>query len=190
MTFLFYPTVVAEEIPAIPGLRYLPAYVSEAAERDLVAAIDALPWNTEWKRRRQPYGAGYGNSAEGPPIPAWGRRLGERMFAEGVTESPFDQMLVNEYQPGVGISMHCDYEPYGRTVVSLSLLAHCVMDFHHVATGRRESLLLEPRSLLILNDEARYDWEHGIAARKRDVWQGMPFDRGRRLSVTYRFRVE
>ena len=64
------------------------------------------------------------------------------------------------------------------------------MDFRHVATGRAECLLLEPRSLLVLNDEARYDWEHGIAPRKRDVWQGLRVERRRRLSVTFRFRDE
>ena len=42
----------------------------------------------------------------------------------------------------------------------------------------------------MLSDEARYEWEHGIAPRKRDVWQGVRWDRGRRVSVTLRFRVE
>ena len=96
-------------------------------------------------------------------------------------------MLVNEYQPGRGIASHRDYAPYGRTVVSLSLLSPCVMDFRHVATGRREQLQLLPRSLLVLSDEARFDWEHGITPRKRDVWHGMPVPRRRRLSVTFRF---
>jgi alkylated DNA repair dioxygenase AlkB len=110
------------------------------------------------------------------------------VFADRVTERPFDQMLVNEYTPGLGISFHRDYAPFGRTVVSLSLLSPCVMDFRHPPTDRKESLLLEPRSLLVLCDEARYEWEHGIAPRKRDVWQWMPVERGRRLSVTFRFR--
>lgn len=39
----------------------------------------------------------------------------------------------------------------------------------------------------MLSDEARYDWEHGIAPRRRDVWHGLPLDRGRRLSVTFHF---
>lgn len=171
----------------MPGLRYLPGYVTEAEEQALVAAIDALPWNTEWQRRRQPYGAGYGGDGSAL-IPEWGRRLAERMLADGLTDVPFDQMLVNEYTPGQGISPHRDYAPFGRTVVSLSLLSLCVMDFRHPATGRRQSLLLEPRSLLVLSDEARYEWEHGIAPRKRDAWQGVRWDRGRRVSVTFRFR--
>ena len=61
------------------------------------------------------------------------------------------------------------------------------MEFRHPPTGRKESLLLEPRSLLVLSDDARYEWEHGITARKRDVWQGMRVERSRRLSITFRF---
>ena len=184
-----YPAVTAADVPSIPGLHYLPGYVTEADERALVGAIDRGPWNTEWRRRRQPYGAGYGSDGDSPPIPGWGRRLVARLFEDRVTDRPFDQMLVNEYAPGQGISSHRDYAPFGRTVVSLSLLSPCVMDFRHPPTGRKESLLLEPRSLLVLSDEARYEWEHGIAPRKRDAWQGVRVWRGRRLSVTFRFRA-
>lgn len=114
--------------------------------------------------------------------------MATRLFAEAVTTQPCDQMLVNEYMPGQGIAMHCDYKPFDRTVASLSLLSACVMDFRHVPTGRRERLLLEPRSLLVLCDEARYEWQHGIASRKRDIWHGISVLRGRRLSVTFRTR--
>ena len=89
---------------------------------------------------------------------------------------------MNEYRPGQGISPHRDYAPFGRTVVPLSLLSPCVMDLRHPKTGRRERLLLEPRSLLVLADEARYRWEHGIAPRKGDAWHGLPVERSRRLS--------
>jgi len=188
MHALFYPTADAADVPTVPGLRYLPRYVTEAEESALVAAIDGMPWNTEWKRRRQPYGAGYGSGSEEAPVPRWGQRLADRMFTDGVTDRPFDQMLVNEYTPGEGISSHRDYAPYGRTVVSLSLLSFCVMDFRHTGSGRKESLLLEPRSLLVLSDEARFEWEHGIAPRKSDVWQGIKWYRDRRVSVTFRFR--
>ena len=187
METLFPLAVTAADVPPVPGLNYLPEYVSEAEERELVEAIDALPWNTDWKRRRQPYGAGYGSRGAGTPIPDWGRRLADRLLQDGVTDEPFDQMLVNEYQPGQGISAHRDYLPFGRTVVSLSLLGPCVMDFAHVTNGRKERLLLLPRGLLVLSDEARYDWEHGIAPRKRDIWQGLPVERRRRLSITFRF---
>jgi alkylated DNA repair dioxygenase AlkB len=108
------------------------------------------------------------------------------MCAEGISERPFDHMLVNEYLPGQGIALHRDYSPFDRTVVSLTLLSPCVMDFRRTSDGRAESLLLEPRSLLVLSDEARYQWQHGIARRKSDRWHGIRIPRGRRLSVTFR----
>jgi hypothetical protein len=37
-----------------------------------------------------------------------------------------------------------------------------------------------------LSDEARYDWEHGIAHRKNDTWHGVALARARRLSITFR----
>jgi len=111
------------------------------------------------------------------------------MFAERITPVRFDHMLVNEYEPGQGISSHRDYMTFGSPVVSLSLLSPCVMDFRHTASDRVEHLLLPRRSLLILANEARYEWEHAIAARKTDAWNGVPLKRGRRLSVTFRFQL-
>jgi alkylated DNA repair dioxygenase AlkB len=172
---------------AIPGLRYLTEYLAPDDEESLRRAIDAEKWDTSWERRRQPYGGAYGGRSEpAPPIPEWGKRVADRLHAEGIGDRPFDQMLVNEYEPGQGIAMHRDYEPYDRTVVSLSLLSGCLMEFRRVADGRRTTLWLAPRSLLILSDEARYEWEHGIARRKHDVVDGVRTPRRRRLSVTFR----
>jgi alkylated DNA repair dioxygenase AlkB len=184
--FPFNPTDTG--VPRLPGLAYLPDYITEADERRLVQTIDAELWDTSWQRRRQLYGGGYGKSEATSPIPEWGQELARRLLAEGITDVAFDNMLVNEYSPGQGISLHRDYEPFGRTVVSLSLLSACVMDFQHAATGEKQSCLLQPRSVLVLSDAARYEWQHGIAARKTDVWQGERLPRGRRLSVTFRYR--
>src|SRR5437763_876528 len=84
MDSLFPLAVAADDIPAIPGLRYLPDYIDARQERELAAAIDRMPWNTDWQRRRQPYGGAYGNSGEGLPIPDWGREPADRL----------DEMLV------------------------------------------------------------------------------------------------
>ena len=189
MGTLFPLEVEPTDIPAIPGLTYLRSYVSEAEEAQLCRLIDEGPWDTSWQRRRQLYGASYGTSDGSPsPIPQWGQDLADRMCRESLTLRPFDQMLVNEYQPGQGIALHIDYQPFDRTVVSLSLLSPCVMDFRNPETGQRQSLLLEPRSLLVLSDDARYLWQHGIARRKTDRWHGSTIPRKRRLSVTFRLR--
>jgi alkylated DNA repair dioxygenase AlkB len=187
MSTLFLPSVEREDVPRIAGLSYLPQYITAEEESALVAAIDREPWDTSWDRRRQPYGWSYGKAgSQRPPIPGWGQSLADRMFRQRISDRAFDQMLINEYLPGQGIALHCDYQPFDRTVASLSLLTPCVMDFRHRAGGRRESLLLEPRSLLVLSDEARYAWQHGIARRKSDRWHGMPIRRERRLSITFR----
>ena len=187
MSTLFPIAIEPEDIPGIPGLAYLRNYITPYEEAELAAAIDTDPWDTSWERRRQYYGATYGRDA-GPvrPVPAWGRALAQRMHRDGISARVFDQMLVNEYLPGQGIALHHDHAPFDRTVVSLSLLSPCIMDFRNPKDGRRESLLLEPRSLLVLSDDARYEWQHGIARRKNDRWQGLVIPRERRLSVTFR----
>jgi alkylated DNA repair dioxygenase AlkB len=190
MNLLFPVSVEPADVPAIPGLRCLPQYITPEVEAELIRVIDAEPWDTKWERRRQPYGAAYGKESVGREIPTWGVGLAERMLREGISDRLFDNMLVNEYLPGQGIALHRDYSPFDRTVVSLSLLSPCVMDFRHEKSGRKQSLLLEPRSLLVLSDEARYEWQHGIARRKNDRWQGVSIPRGRRLSVTFRLKKQ
>jgi alkylated DNA repair dioxygenase AlkB len=181
-----FPNLETESPPKIPGLSLFWNYVRPQEESKLVAVIDNEPWDAIWKRRRQPYGASYGNYSTARPIPKWSHALRDRLFEGGIGDRTFDQMLVNEYFPSQGIAMHRDYSSFDRTVVSLSLLSPCVMDLRHVKTDRKESILLEPRSLLVLSDESRYEWEHGIAARKSGRWQGTLIPRSRRLSITFR----
>jgi alkylated DNA repair dioxygenase AlkB len=189
MFSLFPIEVDSEDIPRIPGLSYLRGYISPREEAELIAAIDREPWDTSWERRRQLYGGAYGiQQSSVRSIPEWGSDLGNRIWRDGFNDRPFDHMLINEYLPGQGIAMHRDYEPYDRTVVSLSLLAPSVMDFRRVGDSKVESLLLEPRSLLVLTDAARYEWQHGIARRKNDRWKGLKIPRARRVSVTFRAR--
>lgn len=120
---LFPLEVTAADVPAIAGLSYLPGYLHEHEQRQLREAIEQAAWDTKWERRRQVYGESYGEEAEAvAPMPDWGLALAALMHREGIVDRPFDQMLVNEYLPGQGIALHCDYEPFDRTVVSLSLL--------------------------------------------------------------------
>jgi alkylated DNA repair dioxygenase AlkB len=184
---LFSPDNIPKVPASIPGLILWPEYITITAEQELAALIDQQPWDTSWERRRQPYGRAYGKGPRSNrAIPEWGLQLIDRLIRDRVAEQPFNQMLVNEYLPGQGIALHRDYEPFDRTVVSLSLLAPCVMDFRCVADRRREELWLPQRSLLILQDDARYDWEHGIARRKNDRFAGRVVPRTRRLSITFR----
>jgi len=60
------------------------------------------------------------------------------------------------------------------------------MDFVNKTTNEKHSLLLETRSLLIMSGKARYEWQHGIAQRKTDKYNGEIIKRERRLSITFR----
>ncbi|KAI9146401.1 hypothetical protein BKA69DRAFT_21604 [Paraphysoderma sedebokerense] len=55
---------------------------------------------------------------------------------------------------------------------------------------RRSDLItqvyLKRKSLLLLQNEARYDWEHSIRARKTDLVDGRVIHRGERISLTFR----
>lgn len=175
----------------VPGLRLKPAWISAERERDLLAAIDALPWDDGLRRRVQHHGYRYayrGRKVEAAeplgPLPAWAAELAARLHAEAVFTCPPDQVIVNEYLPGQGISAHIDCVPcFGPVVASLSLGSGATMALSHPDTGSRADVWLAPRTLLILADDARYRWRHAIPARRSDPDRG---PRGRRLSLTFR----
>jgi len=68
----------------------------------------------------------------------------------------------------------------------VSLGSTCIMRFSDSRSERIEDLLLEPRSVLILSGEARWDWKHEIPARAVDTWQQQDRPRSRRVSLTFR----
>lgn len=184
-----------EAVEAIRGLQYIEDYIDEAFHYWLLARIDEGQWLDDLKRRVQHYGFKYNYRARKVDL---GMRIGElpkwlgvlvyklekgRYMPEGT-----DQVIVNEYQPGQGISSHIDCEPcFKDTIVSLSLGSGCVMNFtHKFDKTKKVPVWLAPRSLVVLSDEARHEWLHGIAARKWDEWDGHKYDRQRRVSLTFR----
>jgi alkylated DNA repair dioxygenase AlkB len=187
---LAFPWKAAAPGVAIPGLEYTPEYLSALEEAELLTQIDRRPWRAWMKRRVQHYGFGYaGRTRNIAPVavealPGWALQLARRFVSEGRIDQVPDQVTINEYFPGQGIAAHSDYLHFGGTVLDLSLLSPCVMEF---LKGRsRIPLALEPRSLLTLRGESRYDWEHRIPARKADVFEGRKWARERRVSVTFR----
>ena len=48
---------------------------------------------------------------------------------------------------------------------------------------RRKFVWLPARSLLLMQDEARFNWSHGIAPRKHDKVDGVLIPRQRRISL-------
>lgn len=191
---LTVPLFPEEDNTNIPGLSYRPNFIDETTEEKLIRTIDKQPWLTDLKRRVQHYGYRYDYKARSVSpdlklgdIPAWLMPYCERLQCEGLFDRVPDQVIINEYQPGQGIAPHIDCTPcFGETIASLSLGSTCLMNFTHNETGQSQPQFLEPRSLVVLSNEARYEWQHGIAHRKMDKIDGETLPRKRRLSLTFR----
>jgi alkylated DNA repair dioxygenase AlkB len=181
-------------VARVEGLVYVPGLVPPDAQARLLAEIDALPWMTERRRRVQHYGYRYGyrsrsvdRSMRLGELPPWARAVAVTLQERGLLPRPPDQLIVNEYEPGQGISSHVDCEPcFDGTIASVSLGSACVMNFTRRSTGEVVPVLLEPGSAIVLTGEARYGWMHGIPARKTDTFGGRTFERGKRISLTFR----
>lgn len=177
-----------ETTPDIPGLIYIPDFITRDEESALIAGIDAQPWLNDLKRRVQHYGYKYDykaravtNDAYLGPLPDWIKPVAQKL--------PFkpDQAIVNEYLPGQGISAHIDCVPcFDDAIASLSLGSPAIMQFTNPKTGEKQETFLKERSLIILSGPARYEWQHAIPARKTDVVGGFKIERKRRLSLTFR----
>jgi alkylated DNA repair dioxygenase AlkB len=184
-----------QEATSLPsGLQYLPAYISFAEQEQLLATIGQQPWLADLKRRVQHYGYRYDYKNRAidaaqrlGPLPDWTRFLGERFVQSGLLERQPDQLIVNEYEVGQGISAHIDCRPcFGETILSLSLNSTCTMLFSHATDKQQYLLFLEPCSLVVMQGEARHQWKHSIPSRKTDQHKGQVFARGRRVSLTFR----
>ncbi len=178
----------------LTGLRYLPEYLAYEAQTELLHVINAQTWLGDLKRRVQQYGYKYDYKARRidlsmkiGALPTWADAIATRLYEDGIFAEKPDQLIINEYEAGQGIAPHVDCEPcFNDTIVSISLGSTCVMDFIHTLTKEKESLLLDIGSAVVLQGESRYDWQHTIASRKTDKWAGKLYERGIRVSLTFR----
>ena len=189
------PSRNEEAISIIKGFRYIEDYISESEHDWLLDQIDEHQWRKDLKRRVQHYGFKYDYKARKVNLnmrighlPEWLQALGRRLYEDGHMPAEPDQVIVNEYEPGQGISSHIDCEPcFANMIVSLSLGSGCVMDFtSKLDKAKKIPVWLAPKSIIVLRDEARYKWLHGIASRESDQWAGQKYERQRRVSLTFR----
>jgi len=177
-----------------PGATLLEEFITPDREHSLIDAIDASPWRTDLRRRVQHYGWLYDYRARQVtadaylgPLPQWLSEEAARLLEGHWFAKLPDQTIVNEYEPGQGISAHVDCTPcFGPVIASLSLGSACEMMFRHPKYSEPGALLLPPRSLLVLTGPARHTWTHAIAARMSDTINGKCVPRRRRISLTYR----
>ncbi len=90
----------------------------------------------------------------------------------------WDQAIVNEYTPGVGIGQHSDSCAFGPYVATVSLLSDTTMRFRPTYGSPHVTLVPLPRrSAIVMTGPSRAPWTHEIVGS--DV-------RSRRISVTFR----
>ena len=162
-------------MPAMPaGFRYQENILSEEEEASLVASLDTLelkPFEFHGhlgNRRVTSFGLGYDYArrmvepADALPLFLTGLRTKAATFA-GRSIEEFQQAGVNQYPPGAGIGWHKDKPQFGA-IVGISLLAPATLRLRR-ASGKswiRRSLELKPRSIYLLDGEARKEWEHSV----------------------------
>jgi 2OG-Fe(II) oxygenase superfamily len=121
------------------------------------------------------------------------------------------QVILNLYDPGEGISPHVDLlRRFGDGIVGVSLGSGCIMQFAKANVSSDEQTLSSPlkerkqwdlylpeRSVVVLSEDARYKWTHGIgkctedyvavAGSDLDGSSGQWIQRDVRLSITFRW---
>ncbi|KFK44933.1 hypothetical protein AALP_AA1G321700 [Arabis alpina] len=202
----------------IPGLFLVHDFVSVEEEQELLAAVDTRPWIGLAKRRVQHYGYEFCYGTRNVDTK---KKLGELpLFVSTILERislfpnldndpaslSLDQLTVNEYPSGVGLSPHIDtHSAFEDCIFSLSLAGPCIMEFrrYSVSTWKvdsntdaekssnssciKKALYLPPRSMLLLSGEARYAWNHYIPHHKIDKVKEKVIRRSpRRVSFTLR----
>ena len=134
------------------------------------------------------YSTNSGSETEFTPIPDQIEKIKNKI--ESKTGEKYDQITVNYYAAGDGIPAHVDNPlSFGETIVSLSLLSDCLIQFKRDDNCYQHDL--KRKSLLIMKNESRYSWEHTIVARKNDYLpSGEIRERAERMSVTFRRTVD
>ena len=192
---LFNTYNIQQDIQQIKGLEYHNNFITSVEQQKLMGIIDSQIWLDDLKRRVQHYGFKYDYKKRNidktmhlGEIPDWCKNIGIKMQTNGIIDFMPDQVIVNEYLPGQGISNHIDCEPcFNDTIISLSLNSSCIMQFtNNLNIQRVIPVLLEPCSLVVLKKDARYNWMHGIKAVKTDNYYGEKIIRRRRVSLTFR----
>jgi len=218
-------------LPKCPASAYyIPDFISVDEEDELCANIYDAPkpkWTNLKNRRLQNWGGlpqPKGMLLE--EMPSWLDEHCAHLSQMGVFKIDDEKTLVvpnhclvNEYEPGQGIMPHEDGPMYAPTVATISLGSYTLLDFYRPviddatdANNNQEerfifSLLLEPRSLVILKDDMYSVYMHGIKevthdkttlgkiynyAQLKDIDYKQETtecirERGKRVSVTIRY---
>lgn len=205
-------------IKGIPDLGfYIPDFITVQREKYLlheIGKISKIKWQQLSNRRLLNFGT-QSDLAKGllfpTPIPKWLTDHIDDIMTVGAfePENRPNNVLLNEYLPGQGIMPHFDGDLYHPVITTISLGSHTVLNFYrdfdeeqpdNSLEARKEfSLLVEPRSLLVLTRDLYSKYLHGIDETKEDQLDNVSNPnpnfyhgfqgRGTRYSLTIRKKI-
>jgi len=163
------------------GFSYTTDFISVKEEEQLlnfIAQIGLHPFSFqgfEAKRKVASFGYDYNfdqsGLQKGKDIPVEFQPLIERVASHvGIAAEEIKELLITEYPVGSIITWHRDAPPFDL-IAGISLNADCNFRLrpYEKAKQNRKSVISVPvkrRSLYIMQDEARTDWQHSISPVK------------------------
>lgn len=93
----------------------------------------------------------------------------------------FNQVLINRYLPGEGISAHIDAPSLFKGAIACFTIGSGV-EIEFTRDTELYRLYVKPNSLYVMTGESRYEWKHAIRPRLKDD----KMIRGVRYSITFR----
>lgn len=163
-----------------PTAYYVSEFITPDEEKYILSHIYAAPkpkWTQLSNRRLQNWGGiphNKGMIAE--EIPQWLQTYLDKIHKLNLMNGKRpNHVLVNEYLPEQGILPHLDGSLFYPTITTISVGSHTVLKFSQPASNECASLkpvfsfLLEPRSLLVLQDKLFSYYLHSIEEVTEDL---------------------
>jgi alkylated DNA repair protein alkB family protein 8 len=194
-------TITQETLDKLcPGLVLKTEFLTIDEEAALLKELDENGhWDDRLSRRVQHYGYEFDYASRKAfsdhpmiPFPSQAQAALNKVIASVLPSAAYlNQLTVNEYLPGQGISAHIDtHSCFGDEMLSISLEGDILMRFIpasvKLSQAERLSFWLPRRSLLIMQGPSRFAFKHAIPLRKTDSVDGEIMKRVRRVSLTFR----
>jgi alkylated DNA repair dioxygenase AlkB len=165
-----------------PGFEYYPGFISPEEEGILLDIISRTELHTfifqgyEAKRKVASFGYDWSfekrSLSKGKEIPREFLPLIEKVSHQlSLNKKDIGEFLILEYPAGAVINWHRDAPPFDL-IAGISLLSDCVFklrpyDKAKQGRGSIVSLPIARRSLYVMKDDARSQWEHSTAPVKQ-----------------------
>ena len=167
------------------GLLYFKDIIDEKYKNLLFCFLDDQKWKTlsesKNSRKVQHYGYLYDyksgkTTVKTDPIPSEFQELIECIKEKcGDEKCEFNQVIVNNYEKGQGISAHTDVKEYGEIIGCFTIGGGATMRFSK--GDQKYDLYVNPNSLYIMTGDSRHNWKHEMLSRKSDVVDGVKIER-------------